>query len=416
VTLPQDIPRGADRQARQLRIGLNLLHALPEIGGGWNYIANLVSALAAHERRHRYVAFATQRSRELIPDSPQFELRLVGIDARRRGSRVVYENTLLQRSVRRERLDCLHWFANGDGIWNAAPAVVTVYDLQPVMNIAGHSLLKRTYIRWRLRAAVRRAAWLLPISGATAQALTRDLRADPARCTVVPAILEEFFKPAQRDEVERFRSAQALPAEFFLYVANFYPHKNHLALLQAYRDLKTRGATPWPLVLRGDPGGAENEVHAAVRDLDLAGDVRFLERLRREELPFLYGCASALVFPSAYEGAGMPLVEAMACGCPVLASDLPVVREAAGDASLCFNSGDVAAIAATMREVQTGDSLRARLRAAGPERAKRHRPSEVVRTLAQVYEDASALGGRNDTRAGGAASRGRGDDGKWTRP
>jgi glycosyltransferase involved in cell wall biosynthesis len=272
---------------------------------------------------------------------------------------------------------------------NAAPAVVTVYDMQPFLNLARYSVVKRIFLRWRMRSAVRRAAWLLPMSYATKAALEEVLYADPARCTVIPPVVEGRFKPALPKEIDEFRSVYRLPPEFWLYVANFYPHKNHVALLHAYCELKVGGAAPWPLVLRGEPGGAERQIHAAVRELSLQNDVIFLSRLDRRELPTLYGCASAMVFPSTYEGGGIPLVEAMACGCPVVASDLPVVREVTGKAAVYFDPQIAASIVAAMRQSQSSCRLREQSRALGLRRAAHFRAQEVVPALIKAYAHAS---------------------------
>jgi len=391
---------GGRTETCRLRIGFNLLHAVPGIGGVQNYIANLLAALAAADHDLAYVAFVTEWSRELVPSAPNFHCRPVNLDSRHRVARVLYENTILQRMVARETVDCLHWFANVDGIFNAAPAVVSVYDLLPFLSLPGHSLLKRAYLRWRMRAAARRAAWLLPMSQATADAFRAMLGADLRRCTVIPAVVEDRFKPVAHEEAAQFRSTHALPREFWLYVANLYPLKNHVGLLRAYRKLKDKGVEVWPLVLRGDPGGAEEEVNAALNELGLRGDVTFLGRLDREDLPRLYACASALVFPSLYEGGGIPLIEAMACGCPVVASDLVVAREAAGDGAVYFDSSDVGSIAAAMRQFQQSPALRERCRSSAFQQVRGHRGAVVAPALVAAYRNAVEWSRRQGVAAG----------------
>jgi glycosyltransferase involved in cell wall biosynthesis len=157
-------------------------------------------------------------------------------------------------------------------------------------------------------------------------------------------VVEDRFRPVTREETARFRRLHALPSEFWLYVANLYPHKNHVRLLQAYRRLKDEGMKVWPLVLRGDLGETSDEVNATLDGLGLRADVRFVGRMERDDMPLLYGCAAALVFPSLHEGGGMPLIEAMACGCPVVASDLPIVHEVAGGGAVYFDPSDVGSI------------------------------------------------------------------------
>jgi glycosyltransferase involved in cell wall biosynthesis len=380
-----------------LRIGLNLLHALPEIGGGWNYMNSLINALGREDRTNEYVAFVTDQSAVLVPSAPNFQRRMIPLRSRTRALRVVFENTALQALIWREGVDCLHWFANVDGVLNAAPAVVTIYDLQPFLDHVQLSTIKRSYLRWRLRSAARHAPMLLPMSQATASDLQARLGADPQRMTVIPPVLEPEFTPPAEPVIDRCRQRYRLPAQFWLYVAHMHPHKNHARLLEAYQTLKRDVPDTWPLVLRGDPQPGGPDVMAAVSRLELTADVILLPRLSPGDLPTVYAAAAALVFPSVYEGAGLPVLEAQACGCPVIASDIPPVREFAGEAADYFNPLDVADIRRAMMALTTEPSRRARLRSLGLERAQTVRAQPVVRHLLGAYERAIA-NGRTRTR------------------
>lgn len=368
-----------------MRIGLNLLHALPEIGGGWNYIANLVSALGECDKTNTYIAFVTTVSECLVPAKPNFRRLRINIRPGSRVQRVVYENIMLQLLAHKQQLDCMHWFASTQALINAVPGVVTVYDLHPFYRFANLSLVERFYRQFMMAVTTKRAPLLLPISQATAQDLQLVLHANPARMVVIPVILGLRFEPAAAEEVVGFVDKYKLPDRFWLYVAHMQPHKNHLRLLQAYYELKLSGFTPWPLVLRGDPKGAEADVMEAIVHLNLKRDVIILSRLDEAELPILYSAATALVFPSLYEGGGIPVVEAMACGCPVIASDIPPVKEFAGDAASYFDPTDSVAIAGTMRTFQSFADQRKRNRDAGLTRAMRFRAQAMVGKLLSAY-------------------------------
>lgn len=381
-----------------MRIGFNLLHALPEVGGVWNYISNLVTALGREDTDNEYLAFVTDASAALVTN--QSNIRKVSIPIRSavRAQRVLFENTVLQALVWRERLDCLHWFANAQGIFNAAPAVVTVYDLQPFLHYAPMSRAKRTFLRWRMRDTARRAAMLLPMSETTAVDLQQMLGADSRRMIVVPPILEPVFQPPDPVAVNGLRQRYRLPPEFWLYVAHAYPHKNHERLLHAYRDITLEHPDAWPLVLRGDSQPGSPGLDELSTSLDLSGRVIVLPRINRDDLPALYGAASALIFPSLYEGAGIPLLEAQACGCPIVASDIGAIREFAGDAAHYMNPQSVADMKRAMMAITVDPSTRQRMRRLGLERAAVYRGIPVVPLLLEAY-----------SRAGSAAyRRGRG--------
>ncbi len=387
-----------------MRIGLNLLHAVPDIGGGWNYIANLLALIAEQDHVNEYVAFVTDVSATIVPDRPNIRAVHMPVRAGSRPQRVAFEHTLLQAVVWRHGLDCLHWFANSQGIVNAAPAVVTIYDLQPFLEHAPITPLKRKYLRWRLRSTVARAPMLLPMSQATADDLQRLLGAKPERMTVVPPRLEPGFQPAGEDDVRRVRQRYGLPAEFWLYVAHLYPHKNHERLLEAYRQLKRRSPRAWPLVLRGDRQLVGPDIEAIVRRLGLVEDVLLLPRLERGELPAVYSAATALVFPSLYEGAGIPVMEALACGCPVVASDIPAVREFAGDAARYLDPQTAGGIEEAMAAFATDTDDRVQLRARGLERARVFRAAPVIDRLLSAYERASRSARRRSRARRGLSS------------
>lgn len=368
-----------------MRIGLNLLPAMPETGGSWNYIARLVAALGEHDRRNEYVAFVTGRSAELAPRRENFTIVPIAIDPVSRLRRIGFENARLPRLARRLRLDVLHGFANTLPLANPVPGVVTIYDLIVLQSPRSFSPAQRLYLRAMLPHTVRRAACLLPMSESTAGALRSLLHAPAERMRVIPAIVGDRFRPAPPGRVEELRRRLGLPGAFWLYVAHFYRHKNHLRLLQAYRGLKAGGHAPWPLVLRGRDCGVGAEARRLVREWGLERDVLFLPALSEEDLAVLYAAAGALVFPSLHEGGGMPVVEAMACGCPILASGIPVVREFAGDAAAYFAADDAGAIAGAMASFQAAGGERERLGRAGLARAEAYRAARVVPALLEAY-------------------------------
>jgi len=239
---------------------------------------------------------------------------------------------------------------------------------------------------------VSNAAVLLPMSHSTASDLESMLGARPERLTVVPPVLEPGFRPAAAEEIANCRAKYGLPDAFWLYVAHMYPHKNHERLLRAYRSVKSVMPSAWPLVLRGDPTPALPDLAGLVAELGLSHEVLLLPRLGRTELPALYSAASALVFPSIYEGAGIPVLEAIACGCPLLASGIPAVREFAGDAARYFDPLDVDQMAGEMLAFAANAEQRRFLSRQGLDRAAGFRASDGIDGLTTAYRLAAGCG------------------------
>ncbi len=372
-----------------MRIGLNLLHALPEIGGVWNYMSSLVKGIEQIDTANTYIAYVTKRSASLLPENSRFVPVLINIDPVVRSKRIAYENTVLQVLARKHKLDCMHWFANTQALVNAVPGVVTVYDLQPFLKLHDFPLGKRIYLQWMIANSVRRAPVLLPMSHATAEDLESILHADTSRMTVIHAILGNNFVRGSDEDISSFREKYALPSRFWVYVAHFYPHKNHRRLLEAFRILKEENFSSWPLVLRGDYHGEEAAMRQMIGDFRLEDEVIFLPRLEAMELPYLYSTATALVFPSLFEGGGIPVIEAMACGCPVLAADISATREYASSAARYFDPTDTSSIVKAISEFQSDTGLRESLREAGFARAAEFRGEKIVPKLLEAYKKAA---------------------------
>jgi len=186
------------------------------------------------------------------------------------------------------------------------------------------------------------------------------------------------------------RRRHGLERPFLYYPAASWPHKNHVALLEALRLLLDRGRFDGDLVLSGLAREGHGEVEQAIARLRLTERVRLLGHVPGGELPALYGSAEALVFPSRFEGFGLPVLEAMACGCPVACSDTTSLPEVAGGAALLFDPGAPEDIAARVGDLLDDGGLRQRLRAAGLRRAADFGWDRVARETVASYRAAAA--------------------------
>jgi alpha-1,3-rhamnosyl/mannosyltransferase len=349
----------------------------------------LLQALGEHDQSNDYVAYCTSLSEVLVPDKPNFRIVSVGINGENRVQRILYENTLLQWRAGKDHLDCMHWFADTQAIFSTVPGVVTVYDLRMFDDPKDYRLAYRVYLKSMIPLGVKKAAVVTPMSQSTANDLTRLLGTSPDRMKVIPPPIGDRFKPASAEQVARLREKYALPEKFWLYVARFHQNKNHERLFKAYAKLKASSAGTWPLVLRADLFEREKLFRKLLAENGIQDDVRWLPRMDAEELPVLYSAATSLIFPSTYEGGGLPLMEAMACGCPAVASDIPTTREFAGEAALIFDPMSVDAIAEAMTLMAGHADLRARYRTLGIAKARELAPDRVAARLLQAYEGAN---------------------------
>ena len=224
---------------------------------------------------------------------------------------------------------------------------MTVHDLIAYSHPGSHGLLRRWFIKTMLPFSVHRATVLAPVSEWTADGLQKMFGADTVKMVIINNPVSEEFQPCDIG-TDQFRNRYHLPPRFWLYVAHFYPHKNHQRLLKAYQLLRSRDPDTWPLVLRGNEARGGVPVARWVERLGLKDHVVLLPPIQDEEMPLLYSSAGALVYPSLAEGQGIPVIEAMACGCPIAASEIPTTLEFGGQAVITFKPEDVEDIARAM--------------------------------------------------------------------
>jgi glycosyltransferase involved in cell wall biosynthesis len=273
---------------------------------------------------------------------------------------------LVAREVPRD-LDVLHHAVTVPIPRVAAPTVVTLHDVQHHELPQHFSALERRYRAWAYDGSARRADVVVTGTHYAAEGIVRHLGVARERLAVIPYGIDHVrFRPGGDDAAAL--AGVLLPARFVLYPANAWPHKNHARLVRALARTRDRGLE---LVLTGQPYGRLEELRSLARQAGVASRVHHLGHVPGALLPALYRRCAGVVFPSLFEGFGTPPLEAMACGCPVAASGAGSLAEVVGDAALAFDPYDEHAIAGAIDALVGDEGLRARLVAAGLERAAR---------------------------------------------
>ena len=355
-----------------MHVGLNLVYLTPRATGGTETVAReLIPELVAAAPQHRFTAFV---NRDTIgtpgPWSDLVDAVEVPVRALNRIEWVRGEQQLLPGLARRAGIDLLHSLANTSPVWGRFRRVVTIHDL--IYHVVPDA---RTGIRARgMRAlvplAARRCDRIIVDAAATRADLERLVGISPGKVDVVPlgfgrpgGEIEPMPEPALRRRLDAAARPIVLSASAKL------PHKNLIRLLDALALLPT----PRPLlVLPGYPTPHEAELAAHAARLGISDDVRLLGWVSDEELEGLYAAAAAFVFPSLYEGFGLPVLEAMARGVPVACSDRGALAEVSGDAALHFDPAATASIAGAIQALLSDQALAQRLRELGRTRAARY--------------------------------------------
>jgi len=378
--------------ATRPHIGLNLIFLVPGETGGMEVAARelIPALLAAAGEEMRFTAFV---NRELAAHS-QYGLRellptkVVPVNARRRQEWVLGEQALLPPLAARSRVHLLHSLASTAPVWGPFRRVVTVHDLIYARFPEAHAGLRGKAMSLLVPAAARRSRRVIVDSQNTREDLVELLGIPPARIDVVPLGLGALrrVEPLPAGEVRRRLRLGDRPVALSLSAKR--PHKNLLGLIDALRRIPAEERPV--LVLPGYATTHEAELRERVAELDLDPYVRLLGWIDARELEGVWAIADAFVFPSLYEGFGLPVLEAMARGVPVACSNAASLPEVVGDAALLFDPHDEAQIATALRRVLYEPELALRLRESGREQARHFTWERTAQATLESYRRALA--------------------------
>ncbi len=309
--------------------------------------------------------------------------------------RVVWEQVVQPWALRRARVDLVHGPVFVGPLLTPCPTVVTVHDLSFLRYPHFFRPANRLYLRVFTRASVHRARRVIAVSNHAAEETVRLLGVDRRRIDVIYHGVDPALRPLPPEEVETFRRREGLPERFVLYVGTLEPRKNLIRLVEAFATLRPAALRPAPiLILAGARGWYFRDLFARVEQLGLRDRVLFPGYVPSDRLALWYNAATVFAYPSLYEGFGMPVVEAQACGTPVLTSDRSALPEAAGDGALLVNPEDVEAIAEGLRRMLTDEPLRAELKRRGLAHAARFTWQKTAADTVATYRRALAEEGR----------------------
>jgi glycosyltransferase involved in cell wall biosynthesis len=388
--------------ARRPHIGLNLIFLVPGQTGGMEVAARelIPALLAAGGDELRFTAFVNREAAAEKSISELVATRTVPVRARRREQWVLGEQALLPPIAARAGVDLVHSLASTAPLWGPYRRVVTVHDLIYARFPEAHAGLRDKGMRVLVPAAARRADRVIADSLSTREDLIELLGIARERIDVVPLGLGAVRRAEPLPEPDVRARLDLGERRVVLSLSAKRPHKNLLALIGALAAIPA--AERPVLVLPGYPTAHEHELRARAEALGVERDVRLLGWIDEPELEGIWSLADAFVFPSLYEGFGLPVLEAMARGVPVACSNASSLPEVAGDAALLFDPRDESAIAGAITRLLRDRELAESLRERGRERVREFTWDRTARATIDSYRRALAAPGRR-RRSGGAA-------------
>ena len=348
--------------------------------GVGNYTSQLLAALLAQADARQYALLA---NRPLNGETPPGTLGQVG---RRFPNRSAWMQLRLPRDLAALQPDVCHFTNSIAPLHAPCPIVITLHDMSLFVHARLHPLKSQLVVRPLIPAMARRAAAIITVSHHAKRDIVAGLHIPPEKVSVIyEAAAPQYHVITDAAELDRVRRRYELTQPFILYVGTIEPRKNLTRLVTAFAQAR-RHCSDLELILVGQLGWKYTPLLKAIEDLDLGHAVRRLGYVPNGDLPALYHLARALAFPSLYEGFGLPVVEAMACGTPVLTSNGSSLAEIAEGASWLIDPLDVEAIADGLLRLVVDDDVHARLRSAGLARAAKFSWECAARETVRVYD------------------------------
>lgn len=349
-----------------------------------NYVEALLTHLGQVDRDNRYTVYTTRGlDAAALGLPPNFVVRPSRLPTINPRVRIPWEQLLAPVLLRLSRADVFHGVLNVAPLACPVPSVITIHDLAFLSFPQTFRRLNRTYLTWATRTSARRAGRILAVSEFTKQEIVRLLGVPAERIVVTYDACDARFAPPDAAALAAFRARSGLPERFILFVSTLEPRKNVPTLLDAYARIAS--STDAPLIIGGGKGWLYEPIFARLESLGLGDRVRFAGFIDAADLPLWYAAATVFTLPSLYEGFGMPLLEAMACGTPVVTSSSSSLPEVVGDAGLIVPPTDADALAAALLRVLEDAGLRADLRERGLRRARRFTWRETAERTLGAY-------------------------------
>jgi glycosyltransferase involved in cell wall biosynthesis len=357
------------------------------------YVFALVKALLSHAGRHDIHLLVLEEDLPLF-DFVAGRMTVVPVSEKYRPPvrNIAWHHTVLPRWLQEHQIDVLHVPSYRRMLRSAPCALVaTIHDLAQFHVARKYDCARMLYGRVLARYLANCQDQIIAISQSTAQDIERFFYVPPHKIHIIyNGVDRERFRPGDRAQAKADAAARwALNRPFFLYVSRIeHPAKNHVRLIEAFNRFRATATTDWQLALVGSNWHGSDVIHATAQSSPFSRDIRFLGFVDDATLPTIYRAAEAMVYPSLFEGFGLPPVEAMACGCPVLTSRCGSLAEVVGESAGIFDPEQVDDIVAALKRVTTDLRWCAHLRDSGMLNAQRFNWNENAQRTMRVYEQA----------------------------
>lgn len=379
-----------------MRIGINTLFLIPgKVGGSEIYVRNLLKNLGAIDRENEYILFTNKENSGTFGISQDnFREVLCPIKASFRPARILWEQLILPLQVRKYDIDVLHSPGYIAPVIVSCHSIATIHDMNYFYYPEDFSRLPVLFLKVLVLLSARKSDKIITISKNSKKDIVRILKVPESKISIIyqAGDIHSSLMPDENAMTKKLREEYEIDRKFILTVSASHPHKNLHRLIRAYDILRRNHKIEHKLVVVGIRGRAQSLLLELITKLSLQESIIFTGWIPSEDIPLLYSAADLFIFPSLFEGFGNPVLEAMACGTPVVCSNATSLPEVVGDAAILVNPHDIDEMARAMREVLTDTNLRDKLAKKGLRRSKAFSWEETARRTLKVYEETARIG------------------------
>jgi glycosyltransferase involved in cell wall biosynthesis len=373
-----------------MRIAIDAHSVGSQLAGNETYAVNLIEALAEIDQSNQYTLYVTRQSAidRFANRWPNFKIKRTVPH-----TPLVRIPVTLSAELRRNPVDVLHVQYTAPPL-APCPVVATIHDLSFEHFPETFNRRSRAQLRLTVRRTARKAAQILTLSEFSRQDIVDTYGIAPERVSVTPAAAPSHFKPIEDEtELRKIREIYGIERDYILSVSSIQPRKNLIRLIEAYsclRGLRPEGKLP-QLVLVGKRGWLDNETFRAAQRHSVNNDIAFTGYVAEKDLPALYSGATCFVYPSFFEGFGLPVLEAMQCRVPVIAGNRTSIPEVVGQAGLLFDPFDTNSLVQALTLMLDNSEYRAALRIQGLERASEFSWKQTAQLTLKAYQKAVSV-------------------------
>ena len=366
-----------------MKIGIEAERAnLPNPTGVELYAAQLIKNFARLDTKNEYILYFRSKPQDWFYELPKnFSIKVIPFPKFWTQIRISWE--MITHPV-----DILFIAASALPLWHPAKSVATVHDVAWKLYPQAFPRSMRNYLEWSTRFAIRSARKVITVSEATKKDLNKFYGVSPDKVEVTHLGLDGSFRPMKYEEVQPVLDKYDLVYQkYVLYVGTIQPRKNIIRLVEAFQKIKKENHVEEKLVIAGGRGWLWEPIVKKIKMVGLDGSTRYLDYVAKEDLPALIAGAKLLTLPALYEGFGLPPLEAMASGVPVVVSNVSSMPEVVGDAGILIDPNSTESIAEGLLEVLMDPNLRNQMIAKGLIRAKQFSWENTARKTLEIFEN-----------------------------